>query len=126
MVSNPFIHIRVIQCYNWRIYELSNSKSNYHSDTSYEPQSTGQQGLLQAWSVLCQPNSGPPKCSHGTPNHVLQKSYVTLHLETEWPSNQNILTADTILAEPGPYPGFKVWGGKYIFKERRLLFILYA
>jgi len=48
MVSNPFIHIRVIQCYNWRIYELSNSKSNYHSDTSYEPQSTGQQGLLQA------------------------------------------------------------------------------
>jgi len=24
-----------------------------------------------------------------------------LHLETKWPSNQNILIADTILAEPG-------------------------
>ena len=47
MIRNPFIHIRVIQCYNWRIYKLSNSKNNYHSDTSYEPRSTGQ-GLLQA------------------------------------------------------------------------------
>jgi len=27
---------------------------------------------------------------------------VMLHLETEWPSKQNILIADTILAEPGP------------------------
>jgi len=27
---------------------------------------------------------------------------VMLHLGTEWPSNQNILIADTILAEPGP------------------------
>jgi len=25
-----------------------------------------------------------------------------LHLEVEWPSKQNILIADTILAEPGP------------------------
>jgi len=25
-----------------------------------------------------------------------------LHLEAEWPSKQNILIADTILAEPGP------------------------
>jgi len=25
-----------------------------------------------------------------------------LHLEDEWPSKQNILIADTILAEPGP------------------------
>jgi len=25
-----------------------------------------------------------------------------LHLETEWPSKQNTLIADTILAEPGP------------------------
>jgi len=27
---------------------------------------------------------------------------VVLHLEAEWPSKQNILIADTILAEPGP------------------------
>jgi len=27
---------------------------------------------------------------------------VMLHLEAEWPSKQNILIADTILAEPGP------------------------
>jgi len=25
-----------------------------------------------------------------------------LHFRAEWPSKQNILTADTILAEPGP------------------------
>jgi len=25
-----------------------------------------------------------------------------LHLQAEWPSNQNTLIADTILAEPGP------------------------
>ena len=29
-----------------------------------------------------------------------------LYFEAEWPSTQNILIADTILAEPG----FKVWG----------------
>jgi len=33
-----------------------------------------------------------------------------LHLEAEWPSKQNILIADTILAEPGLEPGFEVWG----------------
>jgi len=27
---------------------------------------------------------------------------IMLHLEAEWPSKQNILVADTILAEPGP------------------------
>jgi len=27
---------------------------------------------------------------------------VMLHLEAEWPSKQNILTADTILAKSGP------------------------
>jgi len=30
------------------------------------------------------------------------------HLEAEWPSKQNILIADTILAEPGPWLDFKV------------------
>jgi len=25
-----------------------------------------------------------------------------LHLEAEWPSKQNILIADTVVAEPGP------------------------
>jgi len=38
-----------------------------------------------------------------------------LHLEAERPSKQNILTAETILAEPGPQPGFKVWEGKIHF-----------
>jgi len=27
---------------------------------------------------------------------------VTLHFGAEWPSKQNIVIADTILAEPGP------------------------
>jgi len=31
-----------------------------------------------------------------------------LHLEAEWLSKQNILIADTILAEPGSQTGFKV------------------
>jgi len=33
---------------------------------------------------------------------IYKKNYVMLHLEAEWPSKQNILTADTISAEPGP------------------------
>jgi len=47
-----------------------------------------------------------------------------LHLEAEWTSKQNILIADTILAEPGPWTGFKVWGeytclgGKYFYSYR--------
>jgi len=31
----------------------------------------------------------------------------------------NILIADTILAEPDPQPGFEVWGEKYIFQGER-------
>jgi len=31
---------------------------------------------------------------------IYKKSYVMLHLEAEWPSKQNILIADTVLAEP--------------------------
>ena len=46
---------------------------------------------------------------------ICKKTYVMLHLEAEWPSKQNILIAETILAEPGPQPGFKVWGGKIHF-----------
>jgi len=38
-----------------------------------------------------------------------------LHLEAECPSKQNILIAGTSLSEPGPYPGFNVWGGEYSF-----------
>jgi len=37
---------------------------------------------------------------------------VMLHLADEWPSIQNILIADTILAESDPQPGYKVWAGK--------------
>jgi len=33
---------------------------------------------------------------------IYEKSYVVLHLEAEWTSKQNIINADTILAEPGP------------------------
>jgi len=35
-----------------------------------------------------------------------------LHLETEWPSKQNILIADTLLEEPATQPSFKLWGRK--------------
>jgi len=45
-----------------------------------------------------------------------------LHLEAEWPSKQNILIAETILAEPGPYPGFKVWGNKIHIKGKDFYF----
>jgi len=45
-----------------------------------------------------------------------------IHLEAERPSKQNILIADTILAKPGPRPGFKVWGGKYIFRDKGFCF----
>jgi len=33
---------------------------------------------------------------------ICKKRYVMLHLEAEWPSKQNILIAETILAEQGP------------------------
>jgi len=32
---------------------------------------------------------------------IHKRSYVMLHLEAEWPSKQNILIVETILAEPG-------------------------
>jgi len=32
---------------------------------------------------------------------IYKKSHVMLHLEAQWPSEQNILIANTILAEPG-------------------------
>jgi len=41
---------------------------------------------------------------------VYKKVNVMLHLEVQWTSKQNIVIAETILAEPGPYPSFKVWG----------------
>ena len=44
----------------------------------------------------------PPKMLTRTPLTVIyKKSYVMLHLEAEWTSKQNILIADTILAERG-------------------------
>jgi len=33
---------------------------------------------------------------------IYKKGHVMLHLEAKWTSKQNILIADTILAEPGP------------------------
>lgn len=38
-----------------------------------------------------------------------------LHFEFEWPLN-NILIADTSLAQPGPQPSFKAWGAKMHFQ----------
>jgi len=53
--------------------------------------------------VPYQPDFGPPKHLQGPPNGNLQKKFfdVKLYLETEWSSKENILIADTILAEPG-------------------------
>ena len=50
----------------------------------------------------------PPKCLQEPPNGDLYKKGfdIMLHLEAEWPSNQNILIADTILAEPRPVARF--------------------
>ena len=45
-----------------------------------------------------------------------------LHLEAEWPSKQNILIADTILEEPGPLPGLRFRGVKYIFRGKYFCF----
>jgi len=45
----------------------------------------------------------PPKLLTRAPLMVIyKKSYVMLNIEAEWTSKQNILIADTILAEPGP------------------------
>jgi len=48
-----------------------------------------------------------------------------LHLETEWPSKQNVLIAATILEKSGPLPDFKVWGSKLHFQKERFLFLSY-
>jgi len=45
-----------------------------------------------------------------------------LHVVAELPLKQNILIADTILAEADPEPGFKVWGSKYIFRGKHFYF----
>ena len=61
--------------------------------------------LLVVDAVPYQPNSGPPKMLSGPSPMLIYKKKVfdvMLHLEAEWPSKQNILIADTILAEPGP------------------------
>jgi len=51
---------------------------------------------------------------------------VMLHLEAERPSKQNFLTAETILAEPGPQQGFKVSGGKINFYgENIFVFVIF-
>jgi len=46
------------------------------------------------------------------------------HLQAEWPLKQNILIADTILAELGPKPRFKVWWTKYILGGKIFVFII--
>ena len=68
------------------------------------------------------PSLAAPKMLTGAPLMVIYKNVfdVMLHLEVEWPSKQNILIPDTILAEPGTYPGFKVWGGQDMFLRRKI------
>jgi len=46
----------------------------------------------------------PPKLLTGAPLLVIYKNVfdVMLHLGAEWPSKQNILITETILAESGP------------------------
>jgi len=44
----------------------------------------------------------PTKNAYKGPLMVIHKIFVMLHFEAEWTSKQNILIADTILAEPGP------------------------
>jgi len=52
--------------------------------------------------VPYQAKSGPPQKAYKGPlMAIYKKSYVMLHFKAEWTSKQNILTADTILAEPG-------------------------
>jgi len=56
---------------------------------------------------------------------IYQKKLCKANLEAEWTSKQNILIADTILAEPGPRPGFEIWGAKYNFMGEGFLFLSY-
>jgi len=50
-----------------------------------------------------------------------------LHLEAVWPSKQNILIAATIVAEPDPWPGFKVWGqDRPTYLGKIILFLSYV
>jgi len=65
-------------------------------------------------TVPYQPNSGN---AYTGPLMVIYENAM-LHFGAEWPSNQKILIADTILTKPGPQPGFKVLGSKYILGER--------
>jgi len=46
---------------------------------------------------------------------IYKKSYVMLHLEAEWPSKQNLLIADTVLAKPTSVARFQGLGGKIDF-----------
>jgi len=55
------------------------------------------------WQCRISPTLPPPKLLTRAPLMVIyKKSYVMLNIEAEWTSKQNILIADTILAEPGP------------------------
>jgi len=55
---------------------------------------------------------------------IYEKIHVMPHLDAKWPSKQNIVIADTILAEPGLQPGFKVWGGRIHFQRGKILIFI--
>jgi len=83
------------------------------SDKSKKFNATESMWFKGASSAVAAQLWAPPKCLQPPLMVIYKKKFfdVMLHLEAEWPLKENILTADTILAEPRPQPGFTVWGG---------------
>jgi len=68
--------------------------------------------ILTGWrQCRSSPTPGPPKNAYRGPLMVIyKKMFLTLfYISRPNDLQKNILTASTILAEPGPLPGFKVW-----------------
>jgi len=73
------------------------------------------------------PTLPPPQNAYRGPLMVIcKKTYVMLHLEAEWPSKQNILIAETILAEQARSQVLRFGVAKYIFRGDRFLFLSYV
>jgi len=66
----------------------------------------------------------PPNAYSGPLMVICKKKLCYATSRGEWPSKQNTLIAETILAEPGPQSGFDVWGAKCIFKGKDFVFII--
>jgi len=57
---------------------------------------------------------------------VIYKKIMLCYISRPNGLKQNILTADTVLAEPSSQPAFKVWRGKIHFRGERFLFLSYV